>query len=186
VTATNHSNRRVFLAGAGAAIATAASAQASDSGPRPVRRIVTTQQATRGGVEIYRQADLPVVRLNGSTITRLWETPGVPVRLPMTADAGISAGNAYREGFTGTSLYVAEIPPRGVEGANVAMHRENSLDYIAVLEGEIYLTLESGEIHLQRGDVLVQGGNSHGWENRADTACRLLVVVLSAAGPAAA
>ena len=169
-------SRRSLVSAAGALAIT--DALASSSSP-PVRRIVTRELAPGSGGVVYRDAELPSVTLNGSRITRLWETPGVPVTLTVDADAGAAAGNAYRESFSGTSLYIAEIPASG-EGAFVPMHRQDSLDYIAVLSGEIWLLLDAEEIPLRAGDVLVQAGNTHGWHNRGHETCRLLVVVLRA------
>ena len=116
--------------------------------------------------------------LNGSRITRIWETGQLPVSLDVTSDLGEQAGNAYREGFTGTSLYVADLPP-GSDLDDVPMHAQDSLDYIAVLDGEIDLVLPDGPITMRQGDILVQAGNMHSWVNRSDRYCRLLVVVLT-------
>lgn len=149
----------------------------------PVRRVVTTESAEGAGIVAFPEAGLQTLTLNGATIYRLWETAGVPARVPILSDAGAAAGNAYRPGFEGTSLYVADIPAAAV-GA-IPLHREDSLDYIAVLAGEIHLRLEQGETLLRAGDVLVQGGNLHTWENRSSQPCRLLVVVIRAVrGPA--
>jgi len=144
----------------------------------PVRRLVTTTSGDGAAIVAFRDARLQTIHLNGSTIYRLWETAGVPTTLPVRADAGAAAGNAYRADFAGTSLYVADIPHDTV-GA-IPLHREDSLDYIAVLAGEIDLVLGTETCHLVAGDVLVQAGNLHTWENRSGSACRLLVVVLRA------
>lgn len=46
------------------------------------------------------------------------------------------------------------------------MHRTQSLDYGVVLEGEIEMELDGGEITLlKRGDVAVQRGTMHAWRN---------------------
>lgn len=144
----------------------------------PVRRVVTTESRGGDGIVAFEDAKLQSMTLNGSTITRLWETGGVPTAVPVTADAGATAANAYRPDFMGTSLYVADIPPG--DPAAIPMHREDSLDYIAVLAGEIHLVLDGTERLLRAGDVLVQGGNRHSWQNRSNAICRLLVVVLRA------
>lgn len=144
----------------------------------PVRRIVTTEDVDGRAIVAFPDAPLQTLTLNGSTIVRLWETTGVPTTVPVRSDAGASAANAYRAGFAGTSLYVADIPP-GTVGA-IPLHREDSLDYIAILTGEVHLVLEDTEKRLEAGDVLVQGGNFHTWENRSDAPCRMLVVVLRA------
>lgn len=143
-------------------------------------RIVTGENADGKSARLFHGDDLQKLEFNGSKVYRLWETDAVPTFLPITSDRGADAGNAYRDGFGGTSLYVADIPA-GVAASKVPMHQENSLDYMAVLSGEIVLLLETEEVVMRTGDVLVQGGNLHGWENRAAEPCRLLVVALRAA-----
>lgn len=72
------------------------------------------------------------------------------------------------------------------------MHTTDSVDYGIVIEGEIWLELDDGvEVHLRRGDVLVQGGTRHAWRNKGTQAATLAFVLLGAArlgasGPAAA
>ncbi len=123
------------------------------------RRVVTADAADGHAVVLVDGASPNARVLNGSRITRLWETGPLPVSLAVTKDVGVTAGNAYREGFTGTSLYVADIPP----GLRIDLHRQDSLDYIAVLTGEVDLLMEKGPLRLHQGDVLVQAGNLHGW-----------------------
>lgn len=146
-----------------------------------VRRIVTVIDGD-GARVLADGASVNVIELNGSRITRLWETEGLPVSLAVTADAGASAGNAYREGFVGSSLYVADIPP-GSNLDNIPLHAQDSLDYIAVLDGEIELALPDRSLPMRRGDILVQAGNVHSWVNRSDRPCRLLVVVQTGQRP---
>jgi hypothetical protein len=119
--------------------------------------------------------------LNGSTITRLWESPGTPVPLPLENDATLAAGNAYRETFIGSSLYFADLPAQS--GGEIPLHRNATLDYIAVMSGEVNLVLPDHRLVLTAGDVLVQGGTLHTWENLSDQLCRLLVVVLTGTEP---
>ena len=46
------------------------------------------------------------------------------------------------------------------------MHRTMSLDYGVVLQGEVELLLDSGEVRLlAAGDVAVQRGTMHAWRN---------------------
>jgi quercetin dioxygenase-like cupin family protein len=117
--------------------------------------------------------------LNGTRIVRLWETPAVPASLPLQSDAGATAGNAYREGFRGTSFYVAELPG-GARAPSIPMHRNTTLDYMAILSGRIVFKIDDREIELAAGDTLVQGGNLHSWINRWDEPCLLLFVVVTA------
>ena len=58
----------------------------------------------------------------------------------------------------GTVLRCVDFAP----GYAAGMHRTQSLDYGIVMEGEVDMLLDSGEIyHLKRGDVAVQRATQH-------------------------
>jgi quercetin dioxygenase-like cupin family protein len=42
-----------------------------------------------------------------------------------------------------------------------------------VIEGEVVLLLDDTELTLNKGDVVVQRGTDHAWENRADEVARV-------------
>ncbi|KAH6998438.1 hypothetical protein BKA56DRAFT_626863 [Ilyonectria sp. MPI-CAGE-AT-0026] len=66
----------------------------------------------------------------------------------------------------GTVLRFVDIRPGGVS----PMHRTVSLDYGVVVEGQVIIRLDSGESRLmQRGDVTIQRGTMHEWENASKT-----------------
>ena len=148
-----------------------------------LRRIVTAEDDSGNAVVLADDAGSNIVMLNGSRIVRLWETTAMPVPLNISTDLGATAGNAYRDDFTGSSFYIAEIPP-GSDLGNIPLHKQESLDYIAVLEGEIELVLPKQRLTMKRGDLLVQAGNMHSWVNKTHGVCRLLVVVLTGERPA--
>lgn len=55
-------------------------------------------------------------------------------------------------------------------GTTSPMHRTISLDYGVVLEGEMELVLDSGDVRLlKRGDLAVQRGTLHSWRNTSKT-----------------
>jgi hypothetical protein len=145
----------------------------------PTRRVVTTEGPGGTAIVLADGPSANAIILNGSTITRLFETGPVPVALPLAGDTGPTAGNAYRDGFSGTSLYTADLPP----GFHVAPHRQESVDYIAVLSGRVDLVLPDGRRTLHAGDVLVQAANAHGWDNPYGETARILVVVMRTASP---
>ena len=121
---------------------------------------------------------------NGTRITRLWEAGGLPIPLPLGADAGATAGNAYRPGFAGTSFYVAELPG-GARAPTIPMHKNTTVDYMAILSGRIVLRIEERDIELGPGDTIVQGANLHTFINRWDEPCLLLFVVVTGVNAAA-
>lgn len=58
------------------------------------------------------------------------------------------------------------------------MHRTESVDYGVVIEGELTLVLDEGEVQLRPGSVVVQRGTNHAWANRSDAPCRMLFVLV--------
>jgi quercetin dioxygenase-like cupin family protein len=61
------------------------------------------------------------------------------------------------------------------------MHRTISLDYIAVMSGEIVLRLDGGEEKIVKaGEYIVQKGVNHQWINRTQEQCRIMVVMVGA------
>ena len=64
------------------------------------------------------------------------------------------------------------------------MHRTVSLDYGVVLEGEIELTLDSGDSRvMKRGDISVQRGTEHKWRNMSRTEWGRMLFVSQEAKP---
>jgi quercetin dioxygenase-like cupin family protein len=56
----------------------------------------------------------------------------------------------------------------GRGGRHPLMHRTETIDYAIVLEGEITMVLDTEDVVLRAGDVLVQCGTNHAWSNRSD------------------
>ncbi|KAL6243407.1 hypothetical protein RBB50_009399 [Rhinocladiella similis] len=80
----------------------------------------------------------------------------------------------------GTVLRFVDLAP----GATSPMHRTVSLDYGVVLEGEIELLLDSGEVRrMRRGDVAIQRGTMHAWRNPSDKSYARMMYVLQESMP---
>jgi quercetin dioxygenase-like cupin family protein len=59
------------------------------------------------------------------------------------------------------------------------MHRTLSLDYCVILSGSIWLITDGGdETEVKAGEMILQRGVNHSWENRGDVTCRALVVMV--------
>ena len=59
------------------------------------------------------------------------------------------------------------------------MHRTESVDYGVVLEGEVTLVLDDGSATtIGRGDLVVQRGTDHAWENRSSGWTQILFVLV--------
>ncbi|KIW56290.1 hypothetical protein PV05_04960 [Exophiala xenobiotica] len=80
----------------------------------------------------------------------------------------------------GTVCRTVDFAPNG----EALMHRTKSLDYGIVIEGEIELHLDSGEVRtLKRGDVAVQRATMHAWKNASPTEWARMVFVLQDSQP---
>ena len=47
------------------------------------------------------------------------------------------------------------------------MQKTRTLDLCIVLEGEIVLVLDTQEVPLRAGEIVVQRGTNHAWSNRS-------------------
>jgi mannose-6-phosphate isomerase-like protein (cupin superfamily) len=164
------------------------------------RRVVTGHRGGRGIVLFDGPAPNRKLRqASGVVSTLLWVTDESP------ADISGSADRAEREiGVPppprGSLFRMVEFPPGGKAmsreavlkemglagqsaSAHPGMHKTRSVDYAVVIEGEIDMVLDEGEVHLAAGDVLVQQGTNHAWVNRGERPCRIAFVLLDAAEP---
>jgi mannose-6-phosphate isomerase-like protein (cupin superfamily) len=60
------------------------------------------------------------------------------------------------------------------------MHQTQTIDYVVIISGEIWLKLERGEVRLGAGDCVVQRGTRHAWRNRGRAPCIFAATVLGA------
>jgi mannose-6-phosphate isomerase-like protein (cupin superfamily) len=164
------------------------------------RRVVTGHRDGKGTVLYDGPAPNRKLRnASGLVSTLLWVTDESPAELSRVAD------RAEREiGVAppplGSVFRVVEFPPgrkelsrdavlreMGLTGQSeskhAGMHRTRSIDYAVVMEGEIDMILDDGEVHLAAGDVLVQQGTDHAWVNRGERPCRIAFVLIDAADP---
>jgi quercetin dioxygenase-like cupin family protein len=74
---------------------------------------------------------------------------------------------------TGHLFRIIDIYPPKDGGKRTVMHRTRTLDYAAVIEGEMVLILDDSEVVLKKSDVVVQRGTNHAWENRSDKMARM-------------
>lgn len=104
----------------------------------------------------------------GADFIELWNTPLAVPELTST-----EASEPNEKPFTimppsGHLMRVIRIYPAHRGGHRTVMHRTRTLDYAVVIEGEIVLILDDSEVVLRKGDVSVQRGTDHAWENRTD------------------
>jgi quercetin dioxygenase-like cupin family protein len=119
---------------------------------------------------------------SGSLFYELWATDAVPspigTELTGTGPSDPAAGPvSVAPAPNGTKIRINELPP----GAGSPMHRTQTVDYGIVLDGEVVLVLEDSETVLRAGDVVVQRGTSHRWENRSEATARVAFILIDGA-----
>jgi quercetin dioxygenase-like cupin family protein len=141
------------------------------------RRVVTGHDDQGKSVFLSDGAP-PVARTapDGAGFFEMWSTAAVPAVL--TADEPDPAAGAVLipPPPGGTKIRINEFPP----GVVSPVHRTESVDYGIVVEGEMVLVLDDAQTVLRRGDVVVQRGTSHRWENRSGQVARMVFVLLDA------
>ena len=109
----------------------------------------------------------------GANFVEIWSTPQ-----PVPELRSVPATEPNDRAFTimppsGHLLRIIEIYPPKDGGKRTVMHRTRTLDYVVVIEGEVVLSLSDSEVVLKQGDVVVQRGTDHAWENRSDAVARM-------------
>jgi quercetin dioxygenase-like cupin family protein len=149
--------------------------------PTIPRRVVTGHDA-RGGSVFTSDGAVPAAGTapSGTVFYELWATDETPATIGAgPADAVSSAPGALSAPPApgGTLIRINDLPP----GAGSPMHRTQTVDYAIVLDGEVVLVLDEGETVLRAGDVVVQRGTSHRWENRSGATARVAFVFIDGA-----
>ena len=146
--------------------------------PSIPRRVVTGHDQ-RGVSVLADDGPVPVVRTapDGALFYEVWATDAMPAPIEAAqADPTLSAVTVPPTP-NGTKIRINEFPP----GVVSPVHRTQSVDYGIVLEGEVVLVLDADETTLRAGDVAVQRGTSHRWENRTGQTARMAFILIDGA-----
>lgn len=171
------------------------------------RRLVTGHDAQGKSIVIFDGEPPTVLETParpGATMTGIWDTTTMPPSLEGQADAYGHAINLMPP-RGGTQCIALELQPedaevmrrvdrdaafgamnaadklaRGDRARHPYMHATETLDYVIVLKGEVYLILDGSEHLLKAGDVVVQRGTNHAWANRGKESCILIGMLIDA------
>jgi quercetin dioxygenase-like cupin family protein len=144
----------------------------------PPRRVVTGHDASGGGV-VLSDGPPPHVRdvPDGATFVEVWSTPSTPAPIAAAEHEPAAPGNELGPPAGGTRVRMVVMPP----GTRSPMHRTETVDYGIVLNGSVVLVLDGTERTLTPGDVVIQRGTDHAWENRGDAEARVVFVLVDGA-----
>ncbi|HKP40897.1 cupin domain-containing protein [Mycobacterium sp.] len=172
-----------------------------------MRRVVTGHDS-RGRSVVVDDGVPPrtheFISFPGCVTSVAWATePGEPVSKSGEDPTGKT--QSLVPGPGGTRLMVLTFPPDAVMGTPAfdgpgfvaeqfehgpglaerfepdGMHTTPTVDYVIVVDGEIWLELDDGHLtHLRAGDAVVQNATRHGWRNRSDKPATLAVILTGA------
>ena len=64
--------------------------------------------------------------------------------------------------------------------ARPGMHISDTVDFVTVLSGEMYMVMDNGETLMKAGDAFVMRGGWHAWRNESDSPCTVAGVLVGA------
>ena len=174
----------------------------------PITRIITGH-ASDGRSILSEVGPLPKVvevsAIPGTVFHEVWSTSGSPASVDNGVDPTLGP-LVLPPPAGGTRIRFVDIPPDteeflengaqqmgeafeqiGDKSASTVkdnsphplMHRTESVDYGVVIEGEMTLVLDDGEVLLKPGSVVIQRGTNHAWANRSGRMCRMLFVLVA-------
>jgi mannose-6-phosphate isomerase-like protein (cupin superfamily) len=175
---------------------------------RSTRRIVTGHDAKGKAVVLFDSA-LRAKQRGNNGMTMLWVTTEFPVNVAVSADTAQTQVGVPPPA-NGTIFRIVDFAPAAPQGAAGAAvdhhqilismgidpatqgharhantHRTRTIDYAIVLDGEIDMLLDDGEIRVKAGDVLVQQGTNHAWVNNGTKPCRIAFILIDGKTPPA-
>lgn len=153
--------------------------------PKIPRRILTGIRNGKSLIIADARIDNVSEHYLGLIISDLWATNTMPIDLSAVVQIENTALPVTP--VNGSYFRYVHIPPDqdlGIEAKagmpHPLMHQTDTLDYIIILSGEIWLILDQEETILKAGDIVIQRGTNHAWSNRSNTGCIQLAVLLDA------
>lgn len=118
------------------------------------------------------EADMSV-RLNpppGGSVFRFFQVP------PEAAAAQLTQAQRY-ELFGKAFEAIGASDDLVDRSRHPGMHKTKTVDYIVLLQGEVTLLLDEGEVDMKPFDVVVQRQTNHAWVNRGTETATLVAVL---------
>lgn len=142
------------------------------------RRIVTGHDDNGKSVALRIEPPVHTRSLPGADFFEIWTTAASPAPITATEPEPTTAQPKIHPAPGGSTVRVIDFLPAGQGGVRSPMHRTRTVDYGIVLEGEMMLILEDSEVPLKAGDIVIQRGTDHAWENRSERLARMVFILL--------
>jgi len=144
-------------------------------------------------------------QISGLSSTDIWRTSDMPATIVAQHDETTLGMRRQLPTQNGTIVRITRFPPETEEvhdmiveeargafkalgneagstfgrgGQHPLMHRTETIDCTVILSGEINLLPDDTDIFLKTGDVVVQCGTNHAWNNRSDQNCCVAFVLI--------
>lgn len=146
-----------------------------------VRRIITGHDENLNAVILEDQIcpNRFVLTEDGATVlTELWKETELPANnaVPYSDPA---TSFTLTPPTRGCVIRTLEIPPN-TNNEPPLLHTTVSVDYAIVLKGECYALVGEQETLMREGDVMIQRGTYHAWDNRSDKPCLIMFILCGA------
>lgn len=172
------------------------------------RRIVTGHDAGGKAIILSDEAPSRTYMVggpNGAKFHEVWHTLQSPALIDNSIEEPNEDHLVLGPPKNGTRIRVIDFPPEGDEIRNLTqqeasrhfktmggedalkvdqhaahplMHRTETIDYGIVLEGELTLVVDKGEVTIKAGDIIIQRGTNHAWANRTNKSCRVAFILI--------
>ena len=172
---------------------------------QPIKRFVTGHNAKGTSIVMIDDTAPNQIEIKGWPglfVTELWVTGEMPIDDSRHVDQGVRPMR-HDPTPSGTIFRIVEIPPESEHSKidtkaafeamgshnkptdkdmskHATMHKTNSIDYLVVMSGEMWMVMEDGEVLLRQGDCIVQRGTNHAWVNKTDKPCVIAAVLVDA------
>jgi mannose-6-phosphate isomerase-like protein (cupin superfamily) len=139
--------------------------------------------ATKSAPADYRdpadpaEGEIPLHPSNGGATFRFFRVPPESAFAHLTDEQRRTAAAAYYAQVGAADAYVPE-------GRHPGFHRTESVDFIVLLEGEVTLMLDDGEVAMKPFDVVIQRGSNHSWVNYGEKTALMMAVLVDGRGGA--
>ncbi len=153
--------------------------------PSIPRRIVTGHRDGVATIIEDKQVAHVMENQAGFIVSDPWATSTMPVKQDKSAEIFDEFfpklhrnGTLFRYISIPPDVQTKQFFPEKVGQLHPLMHKTDTLDYIIILSGELYLILEDCETLLKPGDIVIQCGTNHAWSNKTNEPCIQLAVLL--------